>query len=276
MNYKYYLTIFFLFSIEIIFAQKCFTVYDSNSKIIVPYANIVKENKIYANSDSEGKFCIAANELQYQFKISCVGYKTTTLDLTQNSIFLTTDIINLNEVVIKKPSFKKKVKLGSFKGSNIALTATYDLQFAEIGKVFILSDSKPQFLKKIKFHTFSSLPNRILGIKIYSLDENKQPKDLLSTENIIYKVKKGTHIATIDMSKSPLTLPKDGFVISLQILLLEQNKQYGEHNKFWYFYEPSIGATKDVSEAYYFSSTEEGIWKKHENCDLNIQVELTN
>jgi chitodextrinase len=38
-----------------LFAQKkIFTVYDSTTSSIIPYANIWKENKIYANADANG------------------------------------------------------------------------------------------------------------------------------------------------------------------------------------------------------------------------------
>lgn len=276
MTNRYYLTILLLLSTKVMFGQKCFVVYDSISKTKIAYANIWKENKIYANSDSIGKFCIKENELKSEYKISCIGYKTKKINTTQDSLFLQINKIVLEEVTITKPIFKNKIKFGSYKTRNIGLVATYDMQIAELGKVFIIKDSIQYFFNKLKFDTSSSTSNRIMGVKIYSLDINNKPKDLLTDKNIIIDIKKGNHITTVDLSKLKLSVPKEGFFISLQILLLEQNKQYGEHNKEWFYYEPSIGANKDAIGFYYFSSSEEGIWKKHENCDLNMQVEITN
>jgi hypothetical protein len=276
MSYRYYFTILLLLSTKTIFSQKCFTVYDSISKIEIPYANIWKENKIYSNTDLDGKFCISENEAQNEFKISCIGYKTKNINTSKNSVFLSLDEIALKEIVIIKPSYKEKVKLGNHKGNNIALTATNDLQMAEIGRVFTLNDSDEHFFNKLKFNTFSSQPNRVIGIKIYSLSENNTPNELISNENIICNIKKGYHTTTVDLSKYSLSAPKNGFFVSIQILLIDQNKQYGEHNKYWFFYEPSIGATSNTKDASYYSMSEQDIWKKHENCQLNIEVELTN
>lgn len=276
MNYKFYIVLLSFFVTETIFSQKCFTVYDSISKKEVPFANIWKENKIYSNSDSEGKFCINDNESKKEFKISCVGYKTKKINVSQNSVLLSLDQIDLKEVLIIKPSYKQKLKLGSSTGTNIALSATYDLQIAEAGRVYLLNDSIQRFLKKIKFRTFSSLPDRLIGVKIYSLNDNNEPNELINTENIISIVKKGNHITTVDLSPYSISVPKAGFFVSIQILLIEQNKQYGELNKNWFFYEPSIGATQNENNAAYYSMSEENIWKKHNNCELNIEVELTN
>lgn len=277
MNYRNYFSILLLLSTKTIFSQKCFNVYDSISKAEIPYANIWKENKIYANTDLEGKFCMSENEPQNGFKISCIGYKSKKINTSQNIVYLSLDEIALKEVVIIKPKFKEKLKLGKHeKGTDIALTATNDLQFSEIGRVFTLNDSTQHFFNKIKFHAFSSLPNRILGVKIYKLDKNNFPDELITDENIICNVKKGDHTITVDLSSYSLPVPKNGFVVSIHILLIDQNKQYGEHNKDWFFYEPSIGATKDVEGAYYYYMTGQNSWKRNENCQLNIQVELTN
>lgn len=276
MNYRYYFSILVLLSSKTIFSQKCFTVYDSISKTQIPYANIWKENKVYANTDVEGKFCIRENESHNEFKISCIGYKTKNINTSQNSVYLNVDEIALKEVLIIKPRNKEKLKLGSYKGTDIALTATYDLQIAEIGRVFALNDAAQHFFNRLKFNTFSSLPNRIIGIKIYSLNENNAPNELITNENIISTIKKGYHTTTVDLSRYSLAAPKNGFFVSIQILLIDQNKQYGEHNKDWFFYEPSIGATSNSKDAYYYSMSEQDIWKKNENIQLNIEVDLTN
>jgi hypothetical protein len=275
MRHNILFTFLLLLSTKSIFSQKCFTVYDSLTNKKIAYSNIWKENKIYANSDLEGKFWIRDIDLQNQFKISCIGYKTKTINISQNSVYLNVDVIALKEIVILQPLKNKKIILGSYKGNEIALTANYDLQIAEAGRAFILADSTAYFLKKIKFITIASAPNRTIGIKIYSLNNNYEPDELITTENIICEVKKGFETTVVDFSNRAIPLPKKGFFVSFQFLLIEQNKQFGERNKLWYFYEPSIGATQNVEGAIYYSMIEKNVWKKHENCQLNIQVELT-
>ena len=100
--------------------------------------------------------------------------------------------------------------------------------------------------------------------------------ELITNENIICNIKKGYNTTTVDLRKYSLSAPKNGFFVSIQILLIDQNKQYGEHNKDWFFYEPSIGATKNIIGASYYNMSEQNIWKKVENYQLNIEVELTN
>lgn len=270
-----HLTIFLLFITKSTFSQKCFIVCDSVSKTKIQYANIWKENKIYTNSDFDGKFCIRNNELNSKYKISYIGYKTSYLNLSNDSIFLSKSNIILNEVIITTPLQKKILKFGNCKESDIALSAKNDLKIAEIGRVFILNDSIEHFFSKLKLNTFSSSKNRVIGIKIYSLDKNNEPKDQLTDENIICNVEKGNSITSIDLSKLKISVPKNGFFISIQIMLLEVNKQYGENNKEWFFYEPSIGAKKDISNSCYYSLTEQNVWEKHKNCELSFEVEIS-
>ena len=258
------------------FCQKCFTIYNSITKSRIAYANVWKDNKIYINSDSLGSFCINESEIKSKYKISCIGYKTEYLNIAKDSVFFDTDEIVLEEVVITKPLLKNKIKYGSYKTRDVGLVATYEMQIAELGKVFLTNDSIQRYFSKLKIATFASNSNRIVGIKIYSLDDNNQPNTTITDETIISNIKKGSHITSLDLSTLSLSVPKKGFFISIQFLLLEQNKQYGEYNKEWFYYEPSIGANMDSIGDEYFTLSEQGLWKKNKNCDLNIQVELTN
>lgn len=276
MNYKHKLLFIFLLFSEVIFCQKCFSIFDNVSKSKIAYANIWRDNKIFMNSDSLGSFCINESEIKSKFEISCFGYKSQYLNIERDSIFLDIDEIIIEEVVIKKPLLKNKIKYGNYKIRNAGLVATYEMQIAELGKVFLTNDSIQRYFNKLKIATFASNSNRIVGVKIYSLDDNKQPNIVITDKIIISNIKKGSHITSIDLSNLSLSVPKTGFFISIQFLLLEQNKQHGTYNKEWFYYEPSIGANMNSKGNEYFYLSENGSWKKNENCDLNIQVELTN
>ncbi|WP_432671871.1 hypothetical protein [Flavobacterium sp. SM2513] len=278
MKNKLYINFIILILSTSVFGQnKCFTIQDSITSTSISYANIWHNNKIYANSDANGEFCVKAVDLNGTFTISCVGYITKPFNLDLNTIRLEKDKINLEEVVVVVPKRKQKIKLGKTNPTNVLLTATYDLTISEIGKSFKLNNEKQLYLKEVKFKTSTYQHGRIMGLKIYSLNENEEPDQLLSTENIILNIEKGSTITTYAFEENIIPLPKNGFFVSLQMLLTEENKQYGVNNdlKDWYFYNPSIGANKGVENAFYFTKTVENIWKKIPNYDLNMKVLLT-
>jgi hypothetical protein len=75
----------------------------------------------------------------------------------------------------------------------------------------------------------------------YSVGENGQPKEIINTENILVKLKKGTHVAEVDVSNLTIEFPKEGVFVVIQHLLLEQNKVYAKpYYPNAFFYEPSI------------------------------------
>ena len=276
MKHNYYLLAILLIVTTSAFAQsKCFTVYDSINFNALSYVNIWKNNKIYANSDVNGKFCIKDADINDYFTISYVGYKTKHIDVISSSILLKRENVDLDEVVIFSPKENKKTRMGRIGGVNLLLTATYDLQIAEAGKVFNLDENKQLYLKKVKFKTFTYEPDRTIGLKIYSLNKDNEPDLLLTKEQIVITVEKGNNTVSYDFEGTIMPVPKNGFFVSLQIFLIEENRQYGVNNKEWFFYDPSIGAKKQEGEAPYFTQTEKGIWKKHPNCDLRIEVFLT-
>lgn len=257
--------------------KKCFTIHNSTDSTVISYANIWKNDKIYANSNINGKFYIEEADLDNQFKVSCVGFITKSIDVNSTNINLQEDKINLDEVAIIKPKRKLNSKLGKLNGTNVLLTATYDLTISEIGKSFKLNEEIQLYLKEVKFKTYTYQNGRTMGLKIYSLNENEEPDQLLSSANIILNIDKGSTITTYDFEENIIPLPKNGFLVSLQMLMIEENRQYGVKNDLtdWYFYDPSIGANKGVKDSFYYTKTEQNIWKKIPNYDLNIKVLLT-
>jgi hypothetical protein len=278
MKINIYFLLLYITTVSSVFSQKkCFTIQDSFTSTAISYANVWKNNKIYANSDANGKFCIEEAGLNDEFRVSCIGYITTLFKLDSNTIRLEKDKINLDVVVIIAPKGKQKLKLGRTNPTNVLLTATYDRTLSEIGKTFKFNEEKQLYLKEVKFKTSTYQEGRTMGLKIYSLNENEEPDQLLSNENIILNIEKGSTITTYDFEENIIPLPKNGFFVSLQILLIEDNRQFGVNNnlKDWYFYDPSVGANKGVEDAFYFTKTEENIWKKIPNYDLNLKVILT-
>jgi hypothetical protein len=278
MKNKLYINfIILILSKSVLGQNKCFTIHDSINSTAISYANIWQNNKIYANSDANGKFCIKAVDLNAKFTISCIGYITKPVDLNSNTIYLDKDNVNLKEVVVNNPKRKQKIQLGKTSGTTIGIVATYDLIRAEIGKSFVLNQEKQFYLKEVKFKTSTYEEGRTMGLKIYSLNDNNEPDQLIFAENIILTLKKGTNITTYSFEDNLIPVPKNGFFISLQMLLIEENKQYGTSGKLvdYFFYDPSVGATTNVEEELCFTQQQEGVWAKMKNIDLNIKVFLT-
>ena len=278
MKHNYYLLAILLIVTTSAFAQsKCFTAYDSINSSAISYANIWKNNTIYANSDLNGKFCIKEADLDNQFRISCIGYLTKPIDLNSNTISLKKENVILREIAVVNPKNKRKIKLGKTSGTNRGLVATYDLSRSEVGKSFVVDEENQFYLKEVKFKTFTSKKGRTMGIKIYSLNDSNEPNQLISSEYNIITLEKGSNITTYSFEDNLIPVPKNGIFVALQLLLIEENKQYGTSGKLvdYFFYEPSIAATTGVKEELSFTQQEEGVWVKMKNIDINIKVILT-
>lgn len=268
------LSLLFLLFFNFILSQEKYAVIDSLSKEPISYANIWMNNKIFTNSDENGYFLIENKEANYH--ISCLGYKKKKIDLTKNTIFLIPDSISLKEIILVNRKSKKEIKLGSNKKKDINIASNFNDKFAEIGKIFIPQDTSCLFLKEVKFNTFSMLKNATLKINIYSLDNNMQPYELITNSNLICSIKKGNQKSEINLEEQYIIVPKEGFMVSIQILLVEENKSYREYNKNLYQYEPSLFVRKNSPDNFTYNLSEYNNWKKIPNYDLNIEITLTN
>lgn len=264
---------FFLF-FNFIFSQEKYTVIDSLSKEPIPYANIWINNEIFTNSNEKGSFIIENKNAVYH--VSCLGYKKKKIDLSKKEIILSHESINLKEIIVTNKKSNKEIKIGSNKNKDINTAANYSNRFAEIGKVFIPHDTTCLFLKEVKFNTFSMLKNATVKINIYSLDNNMQPYELITYDNLICNIKKGNQKSEINLEGQNIIVPKEGFMVSIQILLVEENKSYREYNKNLYQYEPSLFVKKSTPDNFTYNLSEYNNWKKIPNYDLNIEITLTN
>lgn len=271
---KKILSTFLVIFSNLLFGQESFIVKDSLSNEPIYYANIWINNKIFTNSDENGLFIIENKNAEYN--VSCLGYKKKKVDLSKKEVLLSPESINLKEIIVSNRKSNKEIKLGSNKNKDRIIAANFDNKFAEIGKVFFLRDTTCLFLKEIKFNTFSMLKNATAKINIYSLDKNMQPYELITNEDLICNIKKGNQKSEIKLEEQNIIVPKEGFMISIQILLVEENKSYREYNKNLYQYEPSLFVKKNSPENFTYNLSEYNNWKKTPNCDLNIEITLTN
>lgn len=270
---KILLTFLIIFS-NLLFGQESYIVKDSLSNEPISYANIWINNKIFTNSDENGLFIIENKNAEYN--VSCLGYKKKKVDLSKKEVLLSPESINLKEIIVTNRKSNKEIKIGSNKNKDINTAANYNNRFAEIGKVFIPQDTTCLFLKEVKFNTFSMLKNATVKINIYSLDNNMQPFERIIYDNLICNIKKGNQKSEINLERQNIIIPKEGFMVSIQILLVEENKSYREYNKNIYQYEPSLFVKKNSPENFTYNLSEYNNWKKIPNYDLNIEITLTN
>jgi len=248
---------------------------DSNQPI--SYANVWRENKIFTSSDSLGVFYIDEKNINSKFKISAVGYKTidSVKVTTQNTIHLENDIIKLQEVAISQKLGIKKIKNGTLKSGDVGINAEMNQNIAQIGKYFANNYDEVLYLDKFKFKAICSDKNRVVTILLYSVGENGEPYKIINAENIVCKLKKGHTTTEVDLSNLKMEFPKEGLFIVINYLFFEENKQYGEKNLNWYFYEPSIDAksTNQFIDTWYNDSNQ---WKKSNTYSLSFQLIMAN
>ena len=273
-------SIFILLSIFV-----CFTIQGQNQIFIkskntnqsIPYANIWESNKIFTSSDSLGSFFIGEKYLNSKFKVSAVGYKTmdSIIINDRNTIYLEEDIIELKEISVSKRINSKNFKIGKVKNGDIGIVAEMNRETSQIGKFFVNNSSEKLFLDRFRFKTNCSSKNQIVNILIYSVGDNGEPYEIINTENIVCKLKKGYNTNEVDLRDLKIEFPVQGVFIVVNYLFLEQNKVYGKKNKNWYYYEPSLDAllVNQYTDTWHNDNND---WKKSNNCSVSFQLIVTN
>lgn len=257
------------------YSQSKIIVLDHDTRQPISYVNIWKDNVLYQTSDSIGSFIIKKEDIEQIFKISCIGYHDTLVKLNQ-TLLLKSKALLLDEVVVEKRKYKKKLKMGKARKGDTSYGVQWDSKTAMVAKFFSNDKKALCFLSTIRFTVSASTKNRKLALLFYTVDAEGKPSMLINTENIIITPKKGIHIAEIDINKFNIEFPKEGIFIVIQHPLLEQNKLYAKEssNPNAYFYEPTIAVdyTDGYQDTWYFK---EDKWNKNERYSVNIEMQIT-
>jgi len=261
---------------------------DSTDKQPIPYVNIWIENEnIGTTSDINGKFTLNISPKSNKTIIlSSVGYKTKKINsnIDLNTVFLQPQIIGLPEVVV---SNKKKIKIktiGKFKKSQIishVLSGNSPLMIAEYFPYNEELEETP-FIKTIRLPIKSKVDNCKFNIRFLSLSDNGMPENYYFDENLICLAKKGSSIVTINLANKNIVFPKEGLIIAIEWLFIEENKYEFKYiiegqkkNNVEYLYSPSVGLTKQKSDDNFWIYRL-GKWKKTTNFPIIIELTLTN
>ncbi|MBV2196886.1 MAG: carboxypeptidase-like regulatory domain-containing protein [Flavobacterium sp.] len=219
--------VFFLFLTFSLSAQIRGVVKDSITGEPIPFVNIWVENEtVGTTSESNGSFSLDIKE-EKMLVFSALGYEVKKASSRTDIILLKPKVFELKEVVIEQPKFKNEIEVGNYETSGFRI-GLGNINSAVYFKPYDEMITHP-FLKKIKFLTKSDIEKAKIRIKILSINADNSPGESLIDEEIIVSVKKGKNKNTIDLSGYRFKIPLNGFFISFEKLLIEENKYYTEH-----------------------------------------------
>lgn len=223
----------FLFSIQGFYAQDIFIkgLVLSEDSSPVQYATIYDDSlKSGTFSDSLGRFSMHISSNATALQVSAIGYKNKTIPIDQNDnlsdvhIVLTNETIHLKEVVISSTIFKpKQTALGPRKkiSGHIGFCELFNLK-SKVGLYIPNPEQIRGELESIEFYVKKEgdEPNRLVRLRIYSVDENLYPAQDLLLSNIILQVKNSKKYQSIkiDVEKYKIPIPSNGIVIALEVV----------------------------------------------------------
>ena len=192
---KKLLAITFLLISNLCFSQLKSVIIDSETKEKIPFVNIWVENEnIGTTSNEKGEFELEVDGAKV-ILFSAIGFETKKVssDSIKSILELKPLITELSEVVIKSKKLSKELVIGKFKkpkinhyfacGTKPWITARYFKYLEDYNKT--------TFLNKIRLLTNSNVEDSKFNIRLYSVNENGEPKDYIYDENIIGIAKKG-------------------------------------------------------------------------------------
>lgn len=201
---------------------------DSISGEPIPYVNIwVDGETTGTTSEENGSFSLDIKE-EKVLVFSALGYESKKSSSKTEIILLKPKVFELKEVVIEQPKFKKEIEIGNYE------TSGFRISIGNINSAVLFKPNDNMlahpFLKKVIFLTKSDIDKAKIRIKILSVDVYNSPGESLLDEEIIVIVNKGKNKNSIDLSSYNFIIPKEGFFISFEKLLIEENKYYSENN----------------------------------------------
>ncbi len=225
------LILLFLFTISAT-AQIKGVVKDSITKEPIAYASIWLENKSFGvSSEIDGTFTLEVPK-ETKLQISVLGYKSKITSVSATGEYLLAPNDNLiEEILIQNLKNSKTLKVGISKKSHTALIQG---QFPQIiAKKFDYDTIFKQtpFLKEVEVFTKSPINNATFKLRIFKHDKNNDiPGEDLVSESIIIKVKKGQRKNIIDVSKYMIKVPKEGIVIGVENIIIQENMYVFSYN----------------------------------------------
>ncbi len=191
----------------------------------IPFVNIAIENEnIGTTSEENGEFIINESDKNKNLIFSALGYDKKIIKASENlQVVLKTSEIQLDEVVIIKKFKTKEIEIGKI--SDKVLQAfdngpKIDIKFFP----YLAKYKKTKFINKISVFTDSKIENASIKLHFYKIEKNGFPGEELLKKDLIVTVKKGTVKNTFNLEKLNLVMPKEGFFVGFEKLIIEKNK----------------------------------------------------
>jgi hypothetical protein len=235
-------TLLFLFYTFSLSAQISGTLVNEKDEPI-PYVNIwVQDENIGTTSDEKGIFKINTNS-EKTLVFSAVGFEIKKTSIQDNEkVILKEAIYKLDEVIVTKRKQDKEFKIGGAeKIHHKQLSGDKPWVYGKLFEYDSIYKATP-YLKKIVFFSDSEKKGAKLKIRIFQFNNSIPTIDLLD-EDLIVTVKKGMRKNEIDISKYNLRFPKNGIVIGLEWMIIEENK-------FVFEYTTSMTKKKSKEKSY--------------------------
>ena len=277
MNMYKFLFFFISFSLT---AQIRGVVKDSISGEPIPYVNIWVENEtIGTTSETNGSFSLDIKE-EKLLVFSALGYEVKKASSKSEVILLKPKVFELNEVVISIPKKTKELEIGEAHKVHISqLSGNKPWIYAKLFNYYEKYMETP-FIKKIVFYSNSDMKGAKIKLRIFGINDSI-PSDDLINEDIIVTVKGGMKKNTIDVSSYNIEFPKNGIVIGLEWLIIEENKYFFTYKDpktkqkvSLENYAPSLVINHSPDEISFTYS--KGRWYKHKRHSSNFKKEWNN
>ena len=224
MRLYWYLSFFVFFTAKLCVAQN-YTIIDSQSKELIPFAaiEILDKNEGFFTNE-EGNFFLDTTE-SGKIKISCLGYNNLIIEnkLMMDTILLTPKLESLSEVVVY--SSKKETKTIGGKSKNIAW---YLGQHDQLGILLKPQDNyKQSFIEEILIPTGKSAATTeskqkqfesIFRLHIFSNDNNQPNIPLLKSPIIVHCNEKSNKLLRVDISDENIQFAGEGIFICLEMI----------------------------------------------------------
>jgi len=215
----------------IAFAQHSGVIKDKITQESIPYVNIQYDGEIFGvSADEKGQFTIPKAAMNKVLVFSAVGYRTIRLgakDL-QGTVLMEVEAITLADAVISAKKLASTViSVNKFKKKDVNVFYICD-GYPWINALYFPyheSYKNTPFVKSISLVTKSFLDQSKFSIRLYLPDENGKPGRYLHDKAIIAVSQKGKKVVKIDLSDQLIAIPKDGMLIALEWLIIEENRR---------------------------------------------------
>jgi len=250
---------------------------DSVTKEPLPFVNIYILNTSQGTTSNEnGYFQLKEPNAGQNLRFGYVGYDSkdiTYVKKQMDTIFLSQNKEQLNEVVVQAPLQDKTIKIKASKSKDkLGISNSGDDEGA---RIFLRYFAKPSelkdeaaYLKSAEIFLFKGIGSvkrdYIFRIRIMSLTEDAEPGyDLI--DNITLIGRPGAKVS-VDLEDERILIPENGFLIGVEGLQIDQNyirttKLLLENGKYKDLkkYGPTFKAVESKDPVYYLSR---GEWKK--------------